>query len=355
MRRLLLAVTATALLLPATPASAAPPLAATPDARTAPASVTLDAPTAPAFAAPRIPAAASTAHNALAHRAPALLAPDIPVAAVQRHLTRFDAIAAANGGNRAHGRPGYRASIDYLKSIVDSAGFRTTLQSFTYRGATGWNLIADWPGGDESNVLLTGAHLDSVTTAPGVNDNGSGSAAILEVALAVAREKPAVKRHLRFAWWGAEELWMIGSAHYVNTQPAAERARIKSYLNVDMIGSVNTAYFVLDGDRYPAGSLAIEGALKEYYARIGVPVEDLDMGGRGDHASFTRYNIPVGGPFTGAEGRKTAAQARKWGGTAGAPYDPCYHRACDTVRNIDVTALDRNTDAVAHAVWSLSG
>ncbi|WP_282105440.1 MULTISPECIES: M28 family metallopeptidase [unclassified Crossiella] len=320
MRRLLLAVTATALLLPATPATATPGIPAT-----------------------------------AAHNTSTLAAPDIPVAAVQRHLTRFDAIAAANGGNRAHGRPGYRASIDYLKSIVDSAGFRTTLQSFTYRGATGWNLIADWPGGDESNVLLTGAHLDSVTTAPGVNDNGSGSAAILEVALAVAREKPAVKRHLRFAWWGAEELWMIGSAHYVNTLPAAERAKIKSYLNVDMIGSVNTAYFVLDGDRYPAGSLAIERALKEYYARIGVPVEDLDMGGRGDHASFTRYNIPVGGPFTGAEGRKTAAQARKWGGTAGAPYDPCYHRACDTVRNIDVTALDRNTDAVAHAVWSLSG
>ncbi|WP_158880498.1 M28 family metallopeptidase [Amycolatopsis anabasis] len=294
----------------------------------------------------------------LASPAPAVAAaepPDIPVAAVQAHLAQFQRIADTNGGNRAHGRPGYRASVDYVKSRLEAAGYRPVVQPFTYNGATGWNVIADWPGGDADNVLLVGGHLDSVTTAPGANDNGSGSAAVLEIALTVAKQNLTPRRHLRFAWWGAEELWLIGSDYYTRNLPSAERAKIKSYLNVDMIGSPNPAYFVLDGARYPAGSVALQRVLQEHFAKIGVPTENIDMGGRGDHASFTRYGIAVGGPFTGAEGRKTAAQARKWGGTAGEAFDRCYHRACDTTQNIHVTALDRNADAVAHAVWTLAG
>lgn len=280
--------------------------------------------------------------------------PDISLAAVQAHLGQFQRIADANGGNRAHGRPGYRPSVDYVRAKLDEAGFRTTLQPFTYNGATGWNVIADWPGGDQDNVLLVGGHLDSVTTGPGINDNASGSSAVLEIALTVAKQNFQPRRHLRFAWWGAEELWLIGSDHYTKKLPQAERAKIRSYLNVDMIGSPNPAYFVLDGDRYPTGSVAIERALKDYFTSIRVPAEDIDMGGRGDHASFSRYGIAVGGPFTGAEGIKTTAQANKWGGTAGRAYDVCYHRACDRTGNIHATALDRNTDAVAYAVWTLT-
>src|SRR5688572_10678714 len=186
-----------------------------------------------------IAVAALLTTSAIADAAPARVAaaPDIPVANVKAHLTQLQSIATANGGNRAHGRPGYLASINYVRAQLDAVGFTTSVQSFTYSGATGYNLIADWPGGDPSNVLMTGAHLDSVTAGPGINDNGSGSAAILEVALAVARANLTPAKHLRFGWWGAEELGLRGLQYYVNNLPAAERTRIKQYLNFDMVGS----------------------------------------------------------------------------------------------------------------------
>lgn len=114
-------------------------------------------------------------------------APDIPVANVKAHLTQLQSIATANGGNRAHGRTGYKASLDYVKAKLDAAGYTTTIQQFTSSGRTGYNLVADWPGGDTGQVLMAGSHLDSVTAGAGINDNGSGSAAVLETALAVSR------------------------------------------------------------------------------------------------------------------------------------------------------------------------
>ncbi|RST09090.1 M28 family peptidase, partial [Streptomyces sp. WAC05950] len=163
--------------------------------------------------------------------------PDIPLANVKAHLSQLSTIAANNGGNRAHGRAGYKASVDYVKAKLDAAGFTTTLQTFTSSGATGYNLIADWPGGDPNSVLMAGSHLDSVTSGAGINDNGSGSAAVLETALAVSRAGLQPTKHLRFGWWGAEELGLIGSKYYVNNLPAAEKAKISGYLNFDMIGS----------------------------------------------------------------------------------------------------------------------
>src|SRR6185312_14691383 len=130
----------------------------------------------------------------------------------------------------------YLASVNYIKGQLDAVGYSTVIQSFTYSGATGYNLIADWPGGDPNQVLMTGAHLDSVTAGPGINDNGSGSAAILETAKAVAATGYQPGKHLRFAWWGAEELGLRGSQYYVNNLAASERTKIKGYLNFDMVG-----------------------------------------------------------------------------------------------------------------------
>ncbi|MGW7659243.1 M28 family metallopeptidase [Streptomyces sp. NPDC054756] len=277
-------------------------------------------------------------------------APDIPVAAVKAHLAQFQSIATANGGNRAHGRPGHKASLDYVKAKLDAAGYTTTVQQFTASGRTGYNLIADWPGGDTSQVLMAGSHLDGVTAGPGINDNGSGSAAVLETALAVSRAGYRPTRHLRFAWWGAEELGLVGSRHYVSNLSSANRAKIKGYLNFDMIGSPNAGYFVYDDDP------AIEKTFKDYFAGLGVPTEiETEGDGRSDHAPFKSAGVPVGGLFTGAGRTKTAAQAAKWGGTSGQSFDRCYHSSCDTTSNINDTALDRNSDALAHAVWELSG
>ncbi|MER6097928.1 M28 family metallopeptidase [Streptomyces sp. NPDC001728] len=279
----------------------------------------------------------------------ATAAPDIPLANVKQHLTDLQAIATANGGNRAHGRTGYKASIDFVKAKLDAAGYTTALQQFSYNGATGYNLIADWPGGDPNQVIMSGSHLDSVTSGPGINDNGSGSAAILEAALAVSRAQLQPTKHLRFGWWGAEELGLVGSKYYVNNLPTTERSKISGYLNFDMIGSPNPGYFVYDDDP------TIEQTFKDYYAGLGIPTEiETEGDGRSDHAPFKNVGIPVGGLFSGADYIKTAAQAQKWGGTSGQAFDRCYHASCDTMANINDTALDRNADAIAYAIWNLS-
>ncbi|MFI5807956.1 M28 family metallopeptidase [Streptomyces sp. NPDC051561] len=306
---------------------------------------------APVTASTATAAPGTAAPAAAPVRAPAQIAaaPDIPLANVKAHLTQFSNIAAANGGNRAHGRAGYKASIDYVKAKLDAAGFTTQLQTFTASGATGYNLIADWPGGDATKVIMAGSHLDSVTSGAGINDNGSGSAAILETALAVSRAQFKPDKHLRFAWWGAEELGLLGSKAYVNSLPSTERAKIAGYLNFDMIGSPNPGYFVYDDDP------TIEKTFKDYYAGLNIPTEiETEGDGRSDHAPFKNVGVPVGGLFSGADYRKTAAQAQKWGGTSGVAFDRCYHSSCDSLSNINDTALDRNSDAVAYAIWALS-
>ncbi|GGP74943.1 M20/M25/M40 family metallo-hydrolase [Streptomyces abikoensis] len=295
-------------------------------------------------------AAPTTATAGRSTAAKSVAAPDISGANVKAHLTQLQSIATANGGNRAHGRAGYKASLDYVKGKLDAAGFTTTVQQFTSSGSTGYNLIADWPGGDTSHVVFAGAHLDSVTRGPGINDNGSGSAGILEVALTVAKQNYKPDKHLRFAWWGAEELGMVGSKYYVNNLPAAERSKIDGYLNFDMIGSPNPGYFVYDDDT------RLEGVFKDFFATRNIPTEiETEGDGRSDHAPFKNAGIAVGGLFSGADYIKTAEQAQKWGGTSGLAFDRCYHASCDSISNINDTALDNNSDAIAYAIWNLSG
>ncbi|MBW4721416.1 M28 family metallopeptidase [Saccharothrix obliqua] len=283
-----------------------------------------------------------------------LAVPDIALANVQAHLNSFQSIANSNGGNRAHGRPGYRASLDYVKAKLDAAGYTTTVQQFSSNGATGYNLVADWPGGDVNNTVMLGGHLDSVSAGPGINDNGTGSAGILEVALTVAKENLKPEKHLRFGWWGAEELGLVGSNYYVSQLPTAEKSRIKAYLNFDMIGSPNPGYFVYSASGQPSGSAQLQQLLQAAFSGK-VATELTSVGGRSDHAAFARAGIPVGGLFTGAESTKTSAQATKWGGQAGVAFDRCYHRSCDTTANIENTSLDRMSDAIAYALWNLAG
>ncbi|MGW1379565.1 M28 family metallopeptidase [Streptomyces sp. NPDC002446] len=287
------------------------------------------------------------ATGAHAGTAPAA-APDIDVKAVQADLDQLQSIADANGGNRAHGQPGYKASIDYVKGKLDKAGFTTEVQEFDNNGAKGYNLVADWPGGDESKTVMAGAHLDSVDSGPGINDNGSGSAGILEVALAVAKADLKPTKHLRFGWWGDEEDGMVGSRHYVDTLGAG-KSKLDSYLNFDMIGSPNPGYFVYDDDT------RLEKVFKDFFATKNLATEKETEGdGRSDHASFKDVGVPVGGLFSGADYIKTEEQAKNWGGEAGKAFDACYHQSCDTSKNIDEKALDNNTDAIAHAIWELS-
>jgi Zn-dependent M28 family amino/carboxypeptidase len=217
------------------------------------------------------------------------------------------------------------------------------------------NVLAESKGGDPNNVVMAGAHLDSVPQGPGINDNGSGSAAILETAEQLSKVKPRNK--LRFAWWGAEEAGLVGSTAYVNGLSQAERDKIALYLNFDMVGSPNYVFFIYDGDNSdgvgspagPAGSAQIEKTFERYFNSVGEPFKGTDFTGRSDYGPFIATGIPSGGLFTGAEGIKTAAEAAIWGGTVGTQYDPCYHRACDTYANNNNHALAVNADGVAYA------
>lgn len=223
------------------------------------------------------------------------------------------------------------------------------------------NVFAETPGGDPNHVIVIGAHLDSVSRGPGINDNGSGSAALLEIAQVFAEQVRTTRNKLRFAWWGAEEHGLIGSTYYVTNLSQAERDKIELNLNFDMIGSPNFVRFVYDGNNSagggavgPAGSGAIEQVFLEYFVSQGLASAPTPFNGRSDYGPFINAGIPAGGLFTGAEGRKTAEQAAIYGGTAGEQYDPCYHLACDTYDNNSNTGLDQMSDAVAHAVLLFS-
>ncbi|MEV6234954.1 M28 family metallopeptidase [Saccharopolyspora shandongensis] len=303
-------------------------------------------------------AAALAAVTALVLPATAASAPLTGVTAVQDHLQELQKIAEANGGNRAAGEPGYKASLDYVKAQLDAAGFATTIQEFDAIGGTTYNLLAETPGGDANSVVMFGAHLDSVSRGAGINDNGTGSAAILQAALDYAGSGATPKNKLRFAFWGAEEQGLVGSSHYVQSLPEAERGKIVAYLNFDMVGSPNAGYFTYDGDDSdgegsgpgPEGSAEIEKLLNDALAAAGVETEGTDFDGRSDYGPFIEVGIPAGGTFTGAEDTKTPEQAQKWGGQAGEAYDSCYHQSCDTVDNVDQQALDRNFQAISTAV-----
>lgn len=222
---------------------------------------------------------------------------------------------------------------------------------------TTFNVIAETKGGRADNVVMLGAHLDSVPAGPGINDNASGSAALLEIARAMSTtiKKPVNK--VRFAWWSAEEFNLLGSEHYVANLTPSQVGDIALYLNFDMIASPNFGRFVYDGDDSdatgegpgPNGSAAIEKVFTDYFTSKGLPTEGTDFDGRSDYGPFIAQGIPSGGLFTGAEDIKTPEQAAKFGGTAGVAFDACYHQACDTTRNLSNKAFIQNADAAAHA------
>ena len=223
------------------------------------------------------------------------------------------------------------------------------------------NVLAETPGGRDDRVVVVGAHLDSVPEGPGIQDNGSGSAAILEIAEAMSELGIEPRNKVRFAWWGAEESGLLGEYHYVGGLSSKELKNIAVNLNFDMIASPNYVPFVYDGDGSatgasgPNGSKNIESIFLEYFDEYtDVPVKPTAFDGRSDYGPFIEVGIPAGGLFTGAEEIKTEEEAAVYGGTAGEQYDPCYHLACDTIDNVNEEALDLMSDAAAHAVLTFA-
>jgi Zn-dependent M28 family amino/carboxypeptidase len=221
---------------------------------------------------------------------------------------------------------------------------------------TAHNVIADTARGRADNVVVMGAHLDSVTTGPGINDNGSGVATLLTIAEQIGKLGADLKNKVRFAFWGAEEEGLLGSTYYVTHLTPAQKAEIALNLNYDMLGSPNGRRGVYDGDgstsarvKPPAGSGAIEKVFLDYFAGRGLRTSASAFDGRSDYGPFIANGIPAGGLDSGAEKLKTPGEVTIYGGQAGKPYDDCYHQACDTYTNNNGTILDQLADGAAHA------
>ncbi|KAJ3301051.1 hypothetical protein HDU76_005877, partial [Blyttiomyces sp. JEL0837] len=213
-----------------------------------------------------------------------------------------------------------------------------------FRNVTSLNVIADTPFGNSSNVVVVGAHLDSVEAGSGINDDGSGTSVQLECALALYKTGMSKKvvNKVRFAWWSAEELGLLGSTAYVDDLAKNDPEELKSIalnLDSDMLASPNGARYIYNGREAedptlqgPSGK--IQHIFESYFDSVGLPYALTPFDGRSDYGPFLKYGIPAGGLFTGAEEIKTEEEAKIFGGVPGIPLDPCYHRACDTLENI---------------------
>jgi Zn-dependent M28 family amino/carboxypeptidase len=223
------------------------------------------------------------------------------------------------------------------------------------------NVIAQTKTGSTKDVVMVGAHLDSVPEGPGINDNGSGTAAVLETALQLG-PSPAVQNAVRFGFWGAEELGLKGSTNYAQSLNVDQLTDIALYLNFDMLGSPNPGYFTYDGDqsappnprdgvpRVPEGSAGIERNFVAYLKGAGKTAQDTGFDGRSDYDGFTKAGVPAGGLFSGAEDKMTPEQAKLWDGKADEPFDPNYHKKTDTLDHVDRTALQINGAGVGYVV-----
>jgi Zn-dependent M28 family amino/carboxypeptidase len=259
------------------------------------------------------------------------------------------------------------ALVEYIEAEA-AAGRQVTLTITTSTVSEvreSENVIAETTTGRTDRVVVSGAHLDSVIEGPGINDNASGSAAQLEVALEMAELGIEPVNQVRFIWFGAEEAGLVGSAYYVSQLTKRELKDIAVMLNFDMVASPNAGWFVYDGDASDTastgstGSGVVEDVFVDFFESIGRETEPTAFDGRSDYDAFVTAGIPAGGLFTGAEDIKTDEQVAKWGGTAGIAFDPCYHAACDTYANVSdselgLIALDEMTDAMAHAILTFA-
>ncbi|KAK4174660.1 putative aminopeptidase [Triangularia setosa] len=219
-----------------------------------------------------------------------------------------------------------------------------------------YNVIAETKGGDHENVLVVGGHSDSVSAGPGINDDGSGTIGILNIAKYLSNF--SVKNAVRFAFFGAEEFGLLGSYFYVKSINSSETelAKIRAYLNFDMIASPNYILGIYDGDGSaynltgPPGSDIIEKDFEDFYKSKRSPSVPTEFSGRSDYAGFIQNGIPSGGLFTGAEVPKTEAEQKLFGGEVGVAYDINYHKVGDTVDNLNWKAFLINTQAIAHSV-----
>lgn len=264
-----------------------------------------------------------------------------------------------------------QASGETLSALVEAAPADapvegTALIEKEFLVGETFNIIADSIAGDPEDTVVIGAHLDGVAEGPGVNDNASGSAAILALAERIADAEVPNDKRIRLTLWGAEEIGLLGSTAYVDDlvqDDPVELARISSYLNYDMIGSenftvgvydANRSTFPADGVTIPEGSAEIERIYTDYFDAIDQPWIDSEYSGRSDYQAFIDNGIPSGGLFSGGDDIKTEEEAALFGGTAGVFMDRNYHTENDTLANVSRESVDIFSPAIGHAAFALA-
>lgn len=276
----------------------------------------------------------------------------------------------SEGSPRGLFTPGYYRALTVPVAVIDAdanAALRRTeapVQLTLDAEATmakSRNVVAQTKTGDPHNVVVAGAHLDSAPDSPGINDDGTGVAALLATAAALGA-RPQITNAVRFGFWGAEEAVLAGSTKYVQGLDRDQLNDIALYLDFDSLGSPNAGFFTYDGDQsgqanpavpantVPVGSAGIERTLAGYSNLAGIRPADMPLGTASDYSPFLAAGVPIGGTTTGAAQRKTAAQARLWGGTSGVAFDRNYHLPGDTVDNVNRDALAVMGPGVAFAV-----
>lgn len=239
----------------------------------------------------------------------------------------------------------------FIKRLEDGEEIESTIYVNSFVGEIlTYNIIAETIFGDKENVVMLGAHSDSVDAGPGINDDGSGTISLLEVATALSEFN--VTNAVRFAWWSAEEEGLLGSDFYVASLPSDENEKIRLFMDYDMMASPNYAYQVYDANNVdnPKGSEELKNLYIDYYTDKGVNYTLIPFDGRSDYDGFIKHGIPGGGIATGAEELKTEEEAAQFGGEAGIAFDPCYHQLCDDLTNVDYEAWVLNTQLIAHSV-----
>lgn len=290
----------------------------------------------------------------------------ISLDSVWNHLEQFDKIAKENNSNRAVGTPGGIASKDYIMQTINKLGLNVVTQYFTNRHETqGCNLLVEIPGKSKEEVLLVGSHYDSVKFGPGINDNATGVAVVLDIIRAIQERKIIPERTLRFAFWDSEETGVEGSPYYYNSLNDEEKNQIATYLNIDMIASKDGEIYISDTDgstidflinrykeqgldeemlevltngynaiKFAEGSEKLEVLSKEVFAELGVKVnEDLQFALNSDTAPFLS-DIPT----MGISVVKIIEEEIEDGEFA-ILFAPCYHQSCDDITNVDKDIL----------------
>ena len=251
------------------------------------------------------------------------------------------------------------------KALLDLAATQTVtvrikVDGFINEGVLTNNVIAETPGGRADRVVVVGGHLDSVYEGPGINDDGTGVATMIETAeqMTALGIKPVNK--VRFIFFSGEEQGLLGSDYYVSQLTKKQIQNISVMLDFDMLGSPNYARLIYDGNgdeqgiAGPKGSGDIERVFKSFWDSQNLGYETIPFDGRSDYDAFTEVGIPAGGIFAGAEDIKTPAQAALYGGTAGIALDQCYHQLCDDLDNVNNQGLSEHSDAAVHAILTFA-